>query len=64
MWQTQKAFENNGLYVCPKGWFDGGTGAGEWVMNARPGDFYYDFGRHLTFTDLWVFYRNRLGPDT
>jgi hypothetical protein len=32
IWHTQKAFENNGLYVCRKMWFDGGTGAGEWVV--------------------------------
>ncbi len=38
IWHTQNAFEINGLYVCRKGRFDGGTGAGVWGMNGWPVD--------------------------
>ena len=37
IWHTQNAFENNGLYVCRKGRFDGETGVGEWGMSAKTG---------------------------
>ena len=63
IWHTQKVFEINGLYVCRKGRFDGGTGAGERETNVCLGDFYDGFGWHLTFTDPWVYYRNRLPGD-